>query len=155
MNVIDYLRSKGVAYEILPHQEVHDASHLAKTLHAQGKCVSKCILTTADHGFRSFIAILPATHQIDLARLSQCLGGATIELVHEKDLTNYCPDCEVGVIPPFGSQYGMRTIVDQCVTESPTMVFEANTHHEAVRMKYQDFERLENPLVGAFSRLPT
>ena len=30
------------------------------------------------------------------------------------------------------------------------MVFEANTHHEAIRMAGEDFMRLENPLVGEF-----
>jgi hypothetical protein len=36
------------------------------------------------------------------------------------------------------------------------MVFEANTHHEAIRMAGEDFMRLENPLVGSFAspRLP-
>jgi Ala-tRNA(Pro) deacylase len=151
MNVINYLRSKGVAFEVLPHKDTQDASHLAQALHSAGKCVSKCILTSADHGFRSFVAILPATHQIDLEKLSQCLGGAKIELVREEELVNYCPDCEVGVVPPFGSEYGMGTIVDQCVTENPMMLFEGNSHHEAVRMKYQDFKRIENPLVGDFA----
>jgi Ala-tRNA(Pro) deacylase len=151
MNVIDYLRNKAVAFEVLPHKEVGDASHLAQTLHAPGKCVSKCIATSADHGFRSFVVILPASHQIDLGKLSQCLGGAKIELVREEDLANYCPDCEVGVVPPFGSQYGMGTIVDHSVAKNPTMLFEGNSHHEAVRIKYQDFERLENPLVGHFA----
>jgi hypothetical protein len=41
--------------------------------------------------------------------------------------------------------------VDDPLTHDEQIVIEGNTHEEAIRMKYADFERLEHPQVAAFS----
>jgi Ala-tRNA(Pro) deacylase len=45
----------------------------------------------------------------------------------------------------------MKTIVDESLTKDEEIVFEGNTHVEAIRMKYADFYRLAEPLVGSFA----
>lgn len=151
MNIIQYLRDKGVEFEVLPHEESCDAMHLAEAVHAPGKCVAKCVLTQADHGYRSFVVIVPSTHRIDFSRLKSCCGGGEFELATEEGITQHFPDCQVGVVPPFGSLYGVGTIVDRRVGENEKIIFDANNHREAVRLSYSDFVRLENPLVGDFA----
>jgi Ala-tRNA(Pro) deacylase len=98
------------------------------------------------------VAVLPATTLLDVDRASQLLGGSRLELASEAELAEHCPDCEFGALPPFGSQYGMRTIVDEHLAQDEEIVFEGNTHHEAIRMKFQDFVELEQPLLGELTR---
>ena len=94
---------------------------------------------------------MPATHRIDLGKVSQMLEGANVELATEIEIGERCPDCEFGALPPFGWKYGMQTIVDESLTKDEEIVFEGNTHEEAIRLKYADFRRLAEPLVGSFT----
>jgi Ala-tRNA(Pro) deacylase len=97
------------------------------------------------------LAVLPATYYVypELAR--QALDAHTLSLATEEECGRMFPDCEVGALPPFGSLYGLPTIIDTSLTEDEQIVFEGNTHHEAIRMKFQDFRRLEQPQVASIA----
>jgi len=114
--------------------------------------VAKAVLLRANHGYRYIVALLPSTHRIDLDALGEALGGAQVELATELEVAQRCPDCEFGVLSPFGSQYGAETIVDKSLTLDEQIVFEGNTHHEAIRMSYADFCKIENPRTAEFAR---
>jgi Ala-tRNA(Pro) deacylase len=147
MNVAEFLETRNVEFHFLPHRETFSAQRLAESLHVPGGEVAKTVLLRANGGYRYFVAVLPATKSIDFAEASAALGGSKLHLATEVDLHSHCPDCELGVLPPFGSQYAMETIVDESLTRDEDIVFEANTHHEAIRMKFSDFRRIENPLI--------
>jgi Ala-tRNA(Pro) deacylase len=152
MNVTEFLKERKVGFEMIPHRDTYDAQHLAQALHVPGREVAKTVLLSADHRYRYIVAVLPATKTVDFTKASHLLGGSKLELATESEISQHCPDCELGALPPFGSQYGMRTIVDTSLAEDDEIVFEGNSHHEAVRMKFRDFLGVEQPLVGDFSR---
>ena len=62
-------------------------------------------------------------------------------------MAKHCRDCEVGAMPPFGSQFGLETILDESLCSADEIVFDGNSHQQAIRMKYRDFYELEHPLV--------
>lgn len=39
-------------------------------------------------------------------------GGAEVSLATETEIAERCPDCEFGVLPPFGSQYNLKTLAE-------------------------------------------
>ena len=147
MNVTEFLTKQNVHFENLPHLAVYDAQHLAQTLHVPGREVAKTVLLRANGGYRYLVAVLPATKNINFAKASAALGGSKLRLATEQEVCEHCPDCEVGVLPPFGSQYGMVTLVDESLTKDKEIVFEGNTHRDAIRMKFEDFRRIEEPLI--------
>ncbi len=152
MKVVEYLQQHGVAFDVIPHRDTFDAQHMAEELHVSGKHVAKTVLLRADGGFGYVVAILPAPLRINLHKASQALGGSRLELATEHEVMEHCPDCEIGVLPPFGSQYGMKTLVDSSLTTDDWIVFEGNTHHEAIRMRFDDFKRVETPLIAEFAQ---
>jgi Ala-tRNA(Pro) deacylase len=97
------------------------------------------------------VAVLPATRSVDLARAADVLDVPDAELATEREVQERCPDCETGVLPPFGRLYGMRTLLDDSLLEDESIVFQGNTHHDAIRMKLSDFRHIEDPLVGSFA----
>lgn len=109
------------------------------------------MLLRANGGFTYVVAVLPATKQIDMHRLSHAFGDSKMELATELEIKEHCPDCEMGVLPPFGTQYCMKTIVDESLATDKDIYFEGDTHHEAIRMKYEDFRRAEEPLTASFA----
>jgi Ala-tRNA(Pro) deacylase len=152
MNIREFLTAREVDFDVIPHRDTFDASHLAGTLHVPGNKVAKTVLLRADHGYRYFVAVVPATKRVDCDRLGHSLGDCCMELASEDELARFCPDCEVGVLPPFGSQYGLRTVMDESLTDRSEIVFEGNTHHEAIRMKLADYREIEQPLVCPISQ---
>jgi Ala-tRNA(Pro) deacylase len=151
MNVQRFLSERGVEFEAIRHRPTFDAQRMAQAVHAPGREVAKTVLLRADQGDAYVVAVLPATRQVDLDRAGELLGGAQLELATEIEIQECCPDCEIGALPPFGSQYGMRTIVDESLTEDEEIVFEGNTHEESIRMRFEDFRQVEEPLIGSFT----
>jgi len=54
-------------------------------------------------------------------------------------------------MPPFGALYNLPVYVDESLAKDPEVVFNAGTHHDAVRMRYEDFVRLARPIVCSFA----
>ena len=129
MNVAELLRKEKVAYEFIPHLRTTDAQRLAHSVHTPGREVAKTVLLHA--GAAYVVAVLPADRSVDLTLAKEVLGASKVELATELDIAKHCPDCELGALPPFGSQYRMKTLVEESLAEDEQIVFEGNNHHEA------------------------
>jgi Ala-tRNA(Pro) deacylase len=154
MSMKHFLQRRHVPFEVVAHPRAFDAQHLAQALHTPGCEVAKTVLLRIDHGERYVVAVLPSTLMIDLKKLSGQLGGATVELATAIEIAEQCPDCEFGVLPPFGSHYGAETIVDASLARDDQISFESDSFTEAIRMKYTDFQSYEQALVFDFSCRP-
>ena len=149
MKVQEFLKENSVWFEPIRHRPTFTAQYTAQAVHARGDEVAKTVVLKANGTY--VLAVLQATHKIDLMRAREALATQSLELAAEQDFKSVFPDCELGALPPFGSQYGLKTLVDEPLTHDEQIVIEGNTHEEAIRMKYADFERLERPQVAAFS----
>ena len=97
------------------------------------------------------MAVLPASRQIDVARLQAATGAKTLSLAKEKEFKDRFPDCEIGAMPPFGNLYGMPVFVDESLTRDKEIAFNAGSHRELIRLAYEDFARLVRPTILKFS----
>ncbi|REK10257.1 MAG: deacylase [Planctomycetota bacterium] len=152
MTMKNLLEKRRVPFETVVHSATFDAQHLAQALHTPGAEVAKTVLLRADHDYEYVVAVLPASHMIDFDALSQFLGGTPLELATEHEIAERCPDCEFGVLPPFGTHYGAKTIVDKILTKDEYITFDSDSHTEAIRMKFADYFDVEHPLVASFAR---
>ncbi len=153
MKIADFLKQEKVTFDLLPHRDTYNAQSMAQTLHVSGHHVAKTVLLRADGGQAYLVAVLPASRTVDLESVSELLGGREIEVASESEMAEHCADCELGALPPFGSYYGMMTIVDASLDEDDEIVFEGNTHHESIRMLFDDFRHIEKPIVGHFTHI--
>jgi Ala-tRNA(Pro) deacylase len=100
-------------------------------------------------------AVLPAPFMVDFERLLGLTGARAIRLATESEFRRLYPDCEPGAMPPFGTLYFQRVFVDKSLVGETEMVFNAGTHTDAIRMHYEDFAVVANPVVGVFCCRPT
>lgn len=149
MRIAALLADQQVDYEPLPHAPAFTAQQRAKYLHVPGRRVAKSVLLKGPGGF--FLAVLPAPRRIDTERLGLQLGGP-VRLATDAEIHVAFPDCEWGVVPPFGSPYGLPVILDESVPPDAVLIFETHTHTESVRLRCADFERLERPRRLALTR---
>jgi Ala-tRNA(Pro) deacylase len=149
MQIDQLLSNRHIPFERLSHPTAYTANRVAQYLHVNGKDVAKCVLLKGRRGY--FLAVLPASHRVDLERIGRELGDDHIEMAAEEEIHQLFPDCEVGAMPPFGSLYHLPTYVDEALAEDERIVFEAQCHDEAIRMSYRDYEEMEHPVRGHFA----
>jgi Ala-tRNA(Pro) deacylase len=152
MNFIDFLRSRRIWFETLLHPPASAATKLARSVHLPGRAVGKVVLVNA--GRSQVLAVLPATSRVDMERLAAALqvNARDLSLATSDQIEAVFRDCEPGAMPPFGSHYGLKTVVDSSLAEIDLVVFPTNTRHVGLRMKFRDFENLEEPLLASFGQ---
>jgi len=142
--LIDCLVQNKVQYEILHHSEAVTAQRIAQAEHIKGRHQAKVVmLKSGDH---HLMVVLPADHHIDLEKIEKAIGKP-VSLGKENDFKSVFPDIAIGAMPPFGNLYGLPTYVDTHLAEQDYIVFEAGTHTEAIKMSYNDYEKIVRPKV--------
>lgn len=149
MRVPEFLAAQAVPFETLFHPPAFTAQKRARFLHLPGREVAKVVLLRGPDGF--VLAVVPATRHVDPERLAAALGGP-VRLADDAEIVRVFPDCEWGVVPPFGTLYGLPVLLDEGIAPETLMVFETTTQAAAVRMLCRDFERLERPRRLALAR---
>jgi Ala-tRNA(Pro) deacylase len=143
------LDEKQVWYEVLPHREAFTAQDVAHTSHVSGKKLAKVVVVR--EGARSFfMCVMPASAHLDFTILKRMTGRKDLGLASEEEMGRLFPDCDSGAMPPFGDLYGMPFYLDACFRDEAEIYFQAGNHHEVVRMRFADYERLAGPPVGMF-----
>jgi Ala-tRNA(Pro) deacylase len=149
--VLRLLETGGVAFETLPHREAYTAQGVAAAVHVSGWMLAKVLVVEAP-AEEPVMVVLPASCRLDTAALARALGKPSVSLLPESDMKALFPDCETGAMPPFGQLYGLPVWVDACFPKAGEFAFQAGNHHEVVRMRYAEFERLARPVVADFCR---
>lgn len=144
-----FLSDHRVAFETVVHPPAYTAQKRAKFMGVSGHHVAKNVLLRGPEGF--FLAILPATRIIDLDALARHLGGA-VRLASEAEIAEVFRDCELGALTPFGSLYGLPTILEASLPGDADLVCGAQRHAVAVRIRCGDFEKIEKPRRVGFAR---
>lgn len=141
-----YLRRHQIRYELHRHPTTYTAQGLAQVEHVSGFMVAKPVIVKGDGGFA--MCVLPAPDHVDLERVAGLLGESDVRLATEAEMGDLFPECEVGAEPPIGPLFGMRTLMDPRLTRDEFLVMQAGNHHEAVKVRRADWERMAHPMVA-------
>jgi len=145
------LDSKYIPYQSLSHSTTYTAQGTATLMHISGKEIAKTVVLCAGaEGEDTILAVLPGSKHVKLDKLAAVIGKP-VRLASELEFSKLFPDCELGAMPPFGALYHLPVYVDQSLAKDQEVVFNAGTHHDAVRMAYDDFVGLLEPRVCSFA----
>jgi Ala-tRNA(Pro) deacylase len=148
-SVKKFLGEQHVAYSVLPHRPAYTAQEEAAAAHVPGHRWAKTVACVGDQ--RPLLAMVPASAFVDFDRLREIAGVQEIRLASEREFEPLYPDCEVGAMPPLGPLYGQPVFVDRSLA-SGDIVFDAGSHTDAIKVRYDDFARAVHPTVGDFGR---
>lgn len=143
-----FLEENKVHYTPMSHTPVYTAQAAAAVMHVSGKELAKTTVALA--GDEMILAVLPAAAHVNFDKLGKVVGKP-VRLASEKEFMDKFPDCETGAMPPFGNLYKLPVYVDQKLAADEEIVFNAGTHRDAIRMRYEDFARLAQPTLGDFA----
>ena len=144
-----YLTRMNCAFEHDQHELAYTAREVAHIEHISERTFAKSVIVHSETGFA--MCVLPADRLVDLEQLRTTFGFHRLRLATESEIGDLFPDCELGAMPPFGTLYNLPVYVDESLAKDREVVFNAGTHHDAVRMAYEDFVRLASPQVCSFT----
>jgi Ala-tRNA(Pro) deacylase len=142
------LEADGVEYELLPHGHTETALEEAHALGVDPGDVAKTLLVKTPAGYVR--AVLPASERLDLGKLSDSLGVARkdVQLASEEELARDYAEFDVGAVPPLGGSRRDPVVVDRRLAERESVVLEAGSHDESIRIGRDALVGLTRALVA-------
>ncbi|MBI5394944.1 MAG: YbaK/EbsC family protein [Verrucomicrobia bacterium] len=150
-HIEQYLKQQKVRYEVIHHARAFTSQQVAQAEHVPGKMQAKVVVLTGDGSF--YMAVLPASYHVAVEEFGKVVGR-TCRLATEAEFKNLFPDCEVGAMPPFGQFYNLPVYADASLEEDDEIVFQAGTHTESVKIAWNDFVKLQRPIMAHFGKSP-
>jgi len=145
----DFLRDRHIDFRVVTHPTAYTAQEEAAVAHVPGREWAKTVVCFADN--EPILAVLPAHYSVDFERLRTVAGASRLRLATETEMVGLYPGCEAGAMPPLGPLYGQRVFVDGSLGDDLEIVFNAGTHVDAVRMRYDAFVTLAGAKVASFA----
>jgi Ala-tRNA(Pro) deacylase len=136
------LREGGVEFELLTHAHTERAADEAAALALEPAEVAKTLVVTTPEG--NVRAVLPASERIDLRKLGELAGESrkNVHLASEDSLRRDYPEFDLGAVPPLGGSHGDRVVLDSRLASRESIVLEAGSHEESVRLQTADLIRV-------------
>jgi len=116
---------------------------IAQAQHIVGRDVIKAVIIKTND--KLLMCVLPATHLIDFTKLKAALNTNDIQLATEGQVAMLFPNFEVGAMPPFGQLANLKVYADKSLEENESVVFNAGSHREMIKIKFKDYLRLVKP----------
>ncbi len=146
--ILQQLKSQGVSFRYLAHQEVYTSQEAAKVRNTSLKQAAKALVLQADDEF--ILLVLPGDKRADLDKLQDLIKADRVAMASKKSVVAKT-GVKVGAIPPFGSKMGLKTYLDKSLEDEVQIAFNAGRHDRSVIMGVEDFIRLEEPTILDFS----
>lgn len=144
----EFLDQRGIRYMTIKHSRAYTATEIAQLAHVKSRDFAKTVIVKHDGALA--MVVLPASRRLVVHDLREWLGNEHVRLASEDEFRDAFPDCELGAMPPFGNLYGMPVYVASSLVDESEIAFNAGTHSEVIKMAYDDFEQLVQPLVIDF-----
>jgi len=145
----EFLDNNHVKYVTIRHSQAYTAREVAQSAHIPGDQFAKTVIVKVDG--KMAMAVLPAPHHLEPTRLRGALSATEVDIASENEFSGRFPGCETGAMPPFGNLFDMPVYVAESLTHQDQIAFNAGSHSELIKLSYEDFERLVQPTVLAFS----
>jgi len=145
--ILGKLQMGDASFEYYNHKPVYTSEEAAEVRGTKLSQGAKALVLKAKKEF--VLLVLPADKRADMKMMKQIVGSKKLSMA-SREAVKEKTGLDVGAIPPFGSSMGLRTFVDERLGAEKEIVFNAGRHDKSVKMKYEDFVRLEKPELVKF-----
>jgi len=145
--VTAFLETAGVSHEVLEHRPTFSAAAEARASGVEPREAAKTLALRDHDEYR--MAVIPATHRLDLARVRELLGCSShLRLATEAELEADFPMFDVGAMPPLGPMMPMPEIIDVHLLYHERIMCAGGDHRHSLQMDPRDLIRLCEPRVA-------
>ena len=144
-----WLRESGVRFQIMEHAPVRTSEEAARVRGTRLEEGAKALVVRAED--RHVHCVLPAHLRADNAALREILGTRKLRFATPAELAELT-GCLPGAVPPFGNLFGLPVLVDEALTATASIAFNAGSNSVSITMGTTDFVRLSGATVCRFAR---
>jgi Ala-tRNA(Pro) deacylase len=137
--VTEFLERHGVPYEVVEHERTQTAAAEARAAGMPPADVAKTVVLRDQEGVR--LAVIPASHRLDLHKVKRELGSKGLRLVTEEEMAAEFGDFEVGAVPPFGPLFHALELVDERLLDHDRILCGGGDHEHGVLVDPHDVVR--------------
>ena len=137
--VTEFLERHGVPYEVVEHERTQTAAAEARAADMTPADVAKTVVLRDQEGVR--LAVIPASHRLDLHKVKRELGSKGLRLVTEQEMAAEFADFEVGAVPPFGPMFHALELVDERLLDHDRILCGGGDHEHGVLVDPHDVVR--------------
>jgi Ala-tRNA(Pro) deacylase len=134
--VTEFLEREGVPYEVVEHERTQTAAAEARAAGMPPADVAKTVVLRDQEGVR--LAVIPASHRLDLHKVKEELGSTGLRLVTEQEMAAEFGEFEVGAIPPFGPMFHALELVDERLLDHDRILCGGGDHEHGVLVDPHD-----------------
>jgi Ala-tRNA(Pro) deacylase len=143
------LEDRGVPFQELHHDDAYTAQRVAQREHTSGHRVAKTVIAVVDG--RPVELVLPASRHVLVERVREIFKAREARLASEAEIERYFTDSEPGATPPLRHWKDVDVLMDEAMKVEGAIVFQAGTHADAVRLRFDDWFKIVKPRVDSFS----
>jgi Ala-tRNA(Pro) deacylase len=144
--VTEFLKRAGVPYEVVEHERTQTAAAEARAAGVPPADVAKTVVLRDQEGLR--LAVIPASHRLDLHKVKRELGSKGLRLVTEQEMEQEFSDFEVGAVPPFGPMFHALELVDERLMDHDRILCGGGDHEHGVLVDPHDVVRASQARVA-------
>jgi Ala-tRNA(Pro) deacylase len=146
---IEFLDGQNIKYTIIHHSPAFTAQEVAATSHIPGRSMAKTVVVEIDDALA--LAVVPATRDVDMSLLRSVAEARYASLADPTDFATRFEGCQLGMMPPLGNLFGMRTYADSDLAKEENIAFNAGSHSDVVVMRFADYRRIAHPKLAPIS----
>jgi len=146
--VKEYLDSKQIDYEVIPHAKAFSTIAEANTLGIAGDEIAKTLVIHVTHEARDqALVVVPGSRKISKEKIREVFGTKHARLALEDEMSRDFPQFELGAVPPLGELFDLPVYIDERLLSHDTILFTGGTHTDSVKLNVSDFFNLTESIL--------
>ncbi|MEH6649381.1 MAG: YbaK/EbsC family protein [Motiliproteus sp.] len=146
-----YLDQARVPYQRIEATSPYSPSPAGHSSPGHSGLISKTVVLEIDNQLA--LLVFPANHRVDLKELCRSIRCYSITLPNDARITSSIHDYQRDTITPLGNLYGLDVYLAESLSQQPDITFRAGDQNELVRMPYDQFAKLVEPIIVRYGCL--
>lgn len=147
--VVNFLKENNINFQVFEHEPVHTSEEAARVRGTSLKEGAKALIFMADG--KPIMIVVSGDRKVDMKRFKKLFRIRDLRLGTAEEVETITSGIKIGAVHPFGNLHNLAVYADNHLGENKEIIFNVGLHTKSIKIKYQDYFLLANPILGDFS----
>ncbi len=145
-----FLDNSEINYKKIEHEASYTSEDSARLRGVNLHSGAKALIVKADDKF--IMIVLPADMSLNSNSTRKEITCKKLRFASKEEVDSLT-GLQPGSIPPFGSLFNLPSYCDVNLKDNEVIYFNAGMHTRSIGLNYNDFLKLEKPILGSFGEI--